>query len=83
MDRTGADFDFVVGTMKDNLKLTLLFLIIQSVLKITLQGVIDIVNEVEYHYDKDKGVNFEKKDISPENKDKVAELREILNRSCR
>ena len=37
-------------------------------------GVIDIVNEVEYHYDKDKGVNFDKNPISDENKELVAEV---------
>ena len=78
MDRTGADFDYVVGTMRDNLKANAVIFNYPIGAEENFAGVIDIVNGCEYHYDKDKGVEFEKKEISDEHRAKYEELREAL-----
>jgi len=78
MDRTGANFDYVVGTMKDNLKAPAVIFNYPIGSEENFEGVIDVINEVEYHYEKDQGVTFEKKEISEEHRAKFEELREAV-----
>jgi elongation factor G len=78
MDRMGADFERVVEMMKENLGANPIVINFPIGAEENYQGVIDIIEGNEIHYDSEKGEIFEIKEISDENKDKYNELREIL-----
>ncbi|MBT5856422.1 elongation factor G [bacterium] len=78
MDRIGANFENVLEMMKDMLGANPVILNFPIGAEDQFKGVIDLVKLKEYHYDQEKGIEFETRDIAPENKEKVDELRAIL-----
>ncbi|MCP4049755.1 MAG: elongation factor G [bacterium] len=79
MDRVGADFDRVVQMMIDNLHASPVVIGYPIGSEDLFDGVIDVVNNKEYHFLEDKmGSEFEVKDIYPEREELVKKLRETL-----
>jgi elongation factor G len=79
MDRVGADYDRVVQMMKDNLHANPVVVNYPIGSEDKLIGVIDIVEEKEYHYGSEKlGAEYDVVDIQEERKELVSELREKL-----
>ncbi len=79
MDRVGADFDRVVQMMIDNLHASPVVIGYPIGSEDLFDGVIDVVNNKEYHFLEDKmGSEFEVKDIYPEREELVKKLMKTL-----
>jgi elongation factor G len=78
MDRMGADFDRVVGMIKDNLHAKPVILNYPIGAEDGFEGIVDIIEGKQYHFYGDKGESVEEKDIQPEFQDIYSKLREAL-----
>jgi elongation factor G len=79
MDKTGADFNYAVSTIRDRLKANAVPLQVMIGAEGELKGVVDIVEQKAYIYqDETMGAKYEEQDIPDELKDEVASAREYL-----
>jgi len=79
MDKTGADFNYAVSTIRDRLKANAVPLQVMIGAEGELKGVVDIVEQKAYIYqDETMGAKYEEQDIPEELKDEVASAREYL-----
>ncbi len=78
MDRMGADFYRVVEMMKDRLGANAIPIQIPIGTEDKFKGVIDLIDMEAIIYEDELGVNFEKKEIPEEYRDKAEEYRENL-----
>ena len=78
MDRVGANYDRCVEMMRENLNANPIIVNYPIGAEDRFQGVVDVINEKEIHYNNDDGAKYEEKDIDPSRKEKVAELRAVL-----
>ena len=71
MDRVGADFERVVGMMRENLHANAVAAQLPIGSESEFKGVIDLVHEKEYWFlDEQKGAQYEERPISAENLEK-------------
>jgi elongation factor G len=79
MDRTGADFLFVVGQLKERLGATPVPLQMTIGSEDTFKGVVDLVKMKSIIWNEfDQGMTFEYQDVPAELLDECAEMREYL-----
>jgi elongation factor G len=79
MDRVGADFDKVVGQVRDKLRANAVPIQIPIGAEDQLKGVVDLVDMKAYVWDEgDRGVNFNVEEVPADLLDKAKELREQL-----
>ncbi|MGE6632380.1 elongation factor G [Bacillus sp. NPDC077027] len=78
MDKTGADFLYSVGTLKDRLQANAHAIQLPIGAEDQFEGIIDLVENVAYFYEDDLGTRSDAKEIPAEYKDKAEELRNSL-----
>ncbi len=78
MDRVGADFENVVGMMRDRLGANAHPVQFPMGEGEMFTGIIDIVSETAVHYEDELGSKFSQQEIPSDLKDKVSELRHQL-----
>jgi elongation factor G len=78
MDRTGANFERVVGQLKDKLGCDAIPMQIPIGKEDKLQGVIDLVRMKAAYFDGDNGENVRIEDIPADYKEKAAEARHVM-----
>ncbi|TAM11647.1 MAG: elongation factor G [Paraburkholderia sp.] len=83
MDRTGANFDKVVGQLKSRLGAHPVPMVVPIGVEDGFEGVVDLVRMKSVLWDMDaQGTKFEYKDIPPELKDKADEARSFMVESA-
>ena len=75
MDRTGADYYFAVGTIRDRLGANAVMLQIPIGAETEFQGLIDLVNNQAILYQNDDGKSFEITDVPENMRDLAAKYR--------
>ncbi len=78
MDKTGADFLYSVGTLKDRLEANAHAIQLPIGAEDNFEGIIDLVENVAYYYEDDLGTRSDAREIPAEYKDKAEELRASL-----
>ncbi|EQM27097.1 elongation factor P [Bacillus licheniformis CG-B52] len=78
MDKTGADFLYSVGTLRDRLEANAHAIQLPIGAEDNFEGIIDLVENVAYYYEDDLGTRSEAREIPAEYKDKAEELRASL-----
>ncbi len=79
MDKTGADFDYAISTIRDRLGANAVPIQVMMGAEENLKGVIDVISEKALVFNDDtKGAKYDVEEVPPEYKDKVAETREHL-----
>jgi elongation factor G len=78
MDRTGANFDRVVGQLRDKLGCDAIPMQIPIGKEDKLQGVIDLVSMKAAYFDGDNGEHVRIEDIPADYKEKAAEARHVM-----
>ena len=79
LDRTGADFMYSVGTIRDRLQANAIPIQVPIGRESGFQGIVDLVQmRALYYVDEAKGAKFVAKEIPDELKDEVAAAREKL-----
>ncbi|WP_062050705.1 elongation factor G [Bacillus sp. JCM 19034] len=78
MDKTGADFLYSVGTLRDRLQANAHPIQLPIGAEDEFDGIIDLVDMVAYFYEDDLGTRTEAKEIPEEYKEKAQELHEQL-----
>ncbi|MCL7749091.1 elongation factor G [Halalkalibacter alkaliphilus] len=78
MDKTGADFLYSLGTLRDRLQANAHAIQLPIGAEDEFEGIIDLVEMVAYFYEDDLGTRTEAKEIPAEYKDKAQELHEQL-----
>lgn len=78
MDRTGANFDRCVSMIEDRLMSRPVVMAYPIGAEDQFQGVVDLIQNKEIHYNSEDGSTFDIKDIDPSRADMVATLREKL-----
>jgi elongation factor G len=78
MDKTGADFMYSVGTLKDRLGANAHPVQYPIGAEDAFEGIIDLVSMQAYFYEDDLGTRAEAKEIPADLKDKAEELRQSL-----
>ncbi|MCC9090488.1 MULTISPECIES: elongation factor G [Bacillus] len=78
MDKTGADFLYSVGTLRDRLQANAHAIQLPIGAEDQFEGIIDLVENVAYFYEDDLGTRSDAKEIPAEYKDKAEELRSSL-----
>ena len=78
MDKTGADFEYAVGTLHDRLGANVHPVQYPIGAEDHFEGIIDLVEMKAYYYEDDLGTVSEAKDIPAELADKAEELRTSL-----
>ncbi|MCK0473319.1 elongation factor G [Halalkalibacter sp. APA_J-10(15)] len=78
MDKTGADFLYSVGTLRDRLQANAHPIQLPIGAEDEFNGIIDLIDMVAYFYEDDLGTRTEAKEIPDEYKDKAQELHEQL-----
>ncbi|GAE31486.1 elongation factor G [Alkalihalobacillus hemicellulosilyticus] len=78
MDKTGADFLYSVGTLRDRLQANAHPIQLPIGAEDDFNGIIDLIDMVAYFYEDDLGTRTEAKEIPDEYKDKAQELHEQL-----
>lgn len=78
MDRVGANYDRCVEMMRENLNANPIIVNYPIGAEDQFQGVVDVINEKEIHYNNDDGAKYEEKEIDTSRKERVAELRAVL-----
>ncbi|MCY7755157.1 elongation factor G [Bacillus haynesii] len=78
MDKTGADFLYSVGTLRDRLEANAHAIQLPIGAEDNFEGIIDLVENVAYYYEDDLGTRSDAREIPAEYKDKAEELRASL-----
>ncbi|MCM3762386.1 elongation factor G [Alkalihalobacillus oceani] len=78
MDKTGADFLYSVGTLRDRLQANAHPIQLPIGAEDEFDGIIDLVDMVAYFYEDDLGTRTDAREIPDEYKDKAQELHESL-----
>ncbi|MEB2359518.1 elongation factor G [Bacillus pumilus] len=78
MDKTGADFLYSVGTLRDRLQANAHAIQLPIGAEDQFEGIIDLVDNVAYFYEDDLGTRSDAQEIPAEYKDKAEELRNSL-----
>ncbi|GAE26030.1 translation elongation factor G [Halalkalibacter wakoensis JCM 9140] len=78
MDKTGADFLYSLGTLRDRLQANAHAIQLPIGAEDEFEGIIDLIDMVAYFYEDDLGTRTEAKEIPAEYKDKAQELHESL-----
>ncbi|AOC58026.1 MULTISPECIES: elongation factor G [Bacillus] len=78
MDKTGADFLYSVGTLRDRLQANAHAIQLPIGAEDQFEGIIDLVENVAYFYEDDLGTRSDAQEIPAEYKDKAEELRNSL-----
>ncbi|MFC0559079.1 elongation factor G [Halalkalibacter alkalisediminis] len=78
MDKTGADFLYSLGTLRDRLQANAHAIQLPIGAEDDFEGIIDLIDMVAYFYEDDLGTRTEAKEIPAEYKDKAQELHEQL-----
>ncbi|MCM3715688.1 elongation factor G [Halalkalibacter oceani] len=78
MDKTGADFLYSVGTLRDRLQANAHPIQLPIGAEDQFDGIIDLVDMVAYFYEDDLGTRTDAREIPDEYKDKAQELHESL-----
>ncbi|KEP25754.1 MULTISPECIES: elongation factor G [Bacillus] len=78
MDKTGADFLYSVGTLRDRLQANAHAIQLPIGAEDQFEGIIDLVENVAYFYEDDLGTRSDAQEIPAEYKDKAEELRSSL-----
>ncbi|WP_332632911.1 elongation factor G [Halalkalibacter flavus] len=78
MDKTGADFLYSLGTLRDRLQANAHAIQLPIGAEDEFEGIIDLIDMVAYFYEDDLGTRTEAKEIPAEYKDKAQELHEQL-----
>ena len=78
MDKTGADFEYAVGTLDDRLGANVHPVQYPIGAEDHFEGIIDLVEMKAYYYEDDLGTVTDAKDIPAEYEDKAEELRTSL-----
>lgn len=78
MDKTGADFLYAVGTLKDRLGANAVPVQLPIGAEDQFEGIIDLITMEAHYYTDDLGTVDESREIPAELKDKAEELREQL-----
>lgn len=79
MDKTGADFDYAVSTIRDRLNAKAVPLQVMIGAEGELKGVVDLVEMKAYYYlDETMGAKYDVREIPEELADKVASAREFM-----
>ena len=78
MDRTGANFDRCVSMIEDRLMSRPVVMAYPIGAEDQFQGIVDLIQNKEIHYNSEDGSTFDIKDIDPSRADMVATLREKL-----
>ncbi|MFC0469750.1 elongation factor G [Halalkalibacter kiskunsagensis] len=78
MDKTGADFLYSLGTLRERLQANAHAIQLPIGAEDDFEGIIDLVEMVAYFYEDDLGTRTEAKEIPAEYKDKAQELHEQL-----
>ncbi|GAE35325.1 elongation factor G [Halalkalibacter akibai] len=78
MDKTGADFLYSVGTLRDRLQANAHPIQLPIGAEDDFEGIIDLIDMVAYYYEDDLGTRTEAKEIPADLKDKAQELHEQL-----
>lgn len=79
MDKTGADFNYAVSTIRERLKANAVPLQVMIGAEGDLMGVVDIVEQKAYFYqDETLGAKYEEREVPENLKDEVASAREYL-----
>ncbi|MBU8564566.1 elongation factor G [Bacillus licheniformis] len=78
MDKTGANFLYSVGTLRDRLEANAHAIQLPIGAEDNFEGIIDLVENVAYYYEDDLGTRSEAREIPAEYKDKAEELRASL-----
>ncbi|WP_332696571.1 elongation factor G [Halalkalibacter lacteus] len=78
MDKTGADFLYSLGTLRDRLQANAHAIQLPIGAEDDFEGIIDLVDMVAYFYEDDLGTRTEAKEIPAEYKDQAQELHEQL-----
>ncbi|TWM34172.1 Elongation factor G [Bacillus paralicheniformis] len=78
MDKTGADFLYSVGTLRDRLEANAHAIQLPIGAEDNFEGIIDLVENVAYYYEDDLGTRSDAREIPAEYKEKAEELRASL-----
>ncbi|ARK28510.1 elongation factor G [Halalkalibacter krulwichiae] len=78
MDKTGADFLYSVGTLRDRLQANAHPIQLPIGAEDNFEGIIDLIDMVAYFYEDDLGTRTDAKEIPAEYKDKAEELHNEL-----
>ena len=78
MDRVGADFDRVVGMMRENLHANPVIVNFPIGAEADYCGIVDVLNGKEIHYKDDNGEIFEEREIDSSRQSLYESLRETL-----
>ncbi|MCY8604415.1 elongation factor G [Bacillus sonorensis] len=78
MDKTGADFLYSVGTLRDRYRANAHAIQLPIGAEDNFEGIIDLVENVAYYYEDDLGTRSDAREIPAEYKDKAEELRASL-----
>ncbi|MBS4161505.1 GTP-binding protein, partial [Klebsiella pneumoniae] len=70
MDKTGADFLYSVGTLRDRLEANAHAIQLPIGAEDNFEGIIDLVENVAYYYEDDLGTRSDAREIPSEDKDK-------------
>ncbi|WP_227938911.1 elongation factor G [Alkalihalobacillus deserti] len=78
MDKTGADFLYSLGTLRERLHANAHAIQLPIGAEEDFEGIIDLIDMVAYYYEDDLGTRTDAKEIPAEYKDKAQELHEQL-----
>ncbi|MBP3953404.1 elongation factor G [Bacillus suaedae] len=78
MDKTGADFIYSLGTLRDRLQANAHAIQLPIGSEDQFEGIIDLVEMVAYYYEDDLGTRTDVKEIPEEYKEQAQELHEQL-----